>query len=248
MSSERQSHTSGGRGAARVAVIGVGGLGCPAALRLADAGVGSLTLVDPDRVESSNLPRQLLHGETEIGRPKVESAAQALRRLYPDTEIRTRQTTFDRGSGAAILAAVDLAIDATDGIESKLAINDVAVERKVPFCHAGVLGLAGQAMLVVPGRTPCLRCLFPGVADDGAEWATCRQAGIVGPVAGLFGALEANLALSYLQGEHGVAGVLISYDRRADRWRQLDLSSVRRCRRCSPAETDAKGDIPTWAM
>lgn len=248
MNRARHPHRDGRLAAAHVAVIGVGGLGCPAALGLAAAEIGTLTLVDPDRVELSNLPRQLLHGDTDLGRPKVDSAAEKLRSKYPGTRIHTRPISFDRSGGAAILAGVDLAIDATDGIEAKLAINDVAVDLGVPFCHAGVLGFGGQVMLVVPGATPCLRCLFPSIAADGAEWATCRQAGIVGPVAGLIGALQASLAVSYLRRAPDVAGVLVSYDRRADRWRRLGLTAAPRCRRCVDSTTTAKGKNPAWAV
>lgn len=228
---------SGNRGtgvaASHVAVIGAGGLGCPALLGLAAAGVGTITVVDPDDVEASNLPRQLLYREADVGRPKVEAAAERLRRLHPGVAVRVRQTAFAGDNGAAILDGVDVAVDATDGVGVKLAINDVAIECGVPFCHAGILGLGGQAMLVRPGATPCLRCLFPALAADDEEWASCREAGIVGPVAGLFGALEASLAVLHLAGERGIAGVLISYDRRDDRWRRLDVSAVPRCPRCA---------------
>lgn len=234
---------------AHVVVIGVGGLGCPAALGLARGGVGTLTLVDPDRVELSNLPRQLLHRDHDVGRLKVESAATKLAEQFPGTTIRSVPEAFAPANAEGLLSGADFVIDATDGIAAKLFINDAAVRARRPFCYAGVLGLGGQVMAIDPGKTPCLRCLFPGISDSG-EHATCSQAGIVGPVAGIFGALQATLALAYLRGD-GQCGRLLSYERGTDRWRVLTLGEIDRCEGCgSLANQPAKpkGDLPRWAM
>ncbi len=232
---------------AHVVTIGVGGLGCPAALGLARAGVGTITLVDPDRVEISNLPRQLLHSEEDVGIFKVDSAAATLTDRYPHLRVRPIAEAFGADNGARILADADFAIDATDGIEAKLSINDAAVRARLPFCYAGVLGLGGQALAVLPGRTPCLRCLFPGL-DEEEDLATCSRAGIVGPLAGLFGALEANLAIEHLTGNTGRAGRLISYDRVSDRWRNIELQAARHCATCARLAGDTEGEAPRWAM
>src|SRR5690606_31071695 len=129
--------------------------------------------------------RQLLHGDADIGRTKVESATAKLRRLRPEIDVRMRPEAMRHDNAADIVTDVDLVIDATDGVEAKFLINDVAVEHGIAFCHAGALGWGGQVLLVAPGLTPCLRCLFPG-AEDGNNSATCSQAGIVGPLVGMF--------------------------------------------------------------
>ncbi len=255
MSDEQRESAASVLAGVHVAVIGVGGLGCPAAAALARSGVGRITLVDPDRVELSNLPRQLLYGEADLGHPKVESAAAHLRRLHPVLEVQTRHEALQRDNAEQILAATDLVIDATDGSEVKFLINDVATDLGIPFCHAGVLGWGGQALLVVPGATPCLRCLFAG-GDERSDLPTCGRAGIVGPIAGLFGALQASLGTAYLLGDDGAAGRLIGYDRRSDRWRDLDVTGAPRCAACARRSTasldrrprpQSQGDESTWA-
>jgi adenylyltransferase/sulfurtransferase len=234
---------------AHAVVIGVGGLGCPAALGLARGGVGTLTLVDPDRVELSNLPRQLLHRDEDVGRLKVESAAAKLASRFPGTTVRQVAEAFAPANAEELLSGADFVIDATDGIAAKLLINDAAVRARRPFCYAGILGLGGQVMAIDPGKTPCLRCLFPGISDSG-EYATCSQAGIVGPVAGIFGALQATLALAYLNGD-SQCGQLLSYERGTDRWRVLKLGAIDRCAGCASIADQSprpKGDVPQWAM
>ncbi len=236
-------------GRARVLVIGVGGLGCPAALALAGSGIGTLVLADPDRVELSNLPRQLLHQEADIGRHKVDSAAETLSARFPDVRIERIDRAIDADNAADVLANVDFAIDATDGTATKLMINDAAVRAGVAFSHAGVVGFSGQLLAVAPGRVPCVRCVFPDLesAAEEAE-ATCREAGIVGPVAGLFGALQAQQALDYLAGAE-VPAQLHTYDGIGDRWRRIDTTSSLPCPLCAGLARGARGegDQP-WAM
>ncbi len=252
MTSDRDTTIERQRDRVEVVVVGVGGLGCPAALGLAASGVGAITLVDPDRVESSNLPRQLLHRERDIGKMKVESAAATLAERFPSQVVRTVADALTATNAGQILAEADFVIDATDGIETKLLINDTAVKSRRPFCYSGVIGLGGQVMLVDPGKTPCLRCIFPGISSDDAEdFASCGQAGIVGPVAGIFGALQASLAVAFLSGDHSVAGQLIRYDRLSDRWNNLTVGSSTHCQTCalgSPQAVDLEGDSQQWPM
>lgn len=216
----------------RVAVVGLGGLGCPAALGLAGGGIGKLILIDPDGVESSNLPRQLLYTEADIGRPKVESAGARLQHDFPRMEIRRHRHALDRDNAGALLADADFIVDATDGRDTKLMINDHAVRSGKAFCHAGVVALRGQVLTVVPGRTPCVRCLFPDIVAE-EEIAACSGAGIVGPIAGIFGALQASQALAYLMGDETVAGRLIAYDGLADRWTEIAVDAAPRCANCA---------------
>jgi molybdopterin-synthase adenylyltransferase len=184
---------------ARVLIVGVGGLGVPAAWALARAGVRQLTLVDPDPIELSNLPRQVIFRDSDLGHPKVDAAARHLHAMFNGMEIERHATHFDSSNALALAAAHAVIIDATDDPAAKFLINDSAITVGRPFIYGGVLATAGQAMTVVPGRGACLRCLFeaPPPAD---EIATCREAGIIGPIAGVIGEVQAAEALNLLRG------------------------------------------------
>lgn len=215
-----------------VAIVGVGGLGCPAALALCAAGIGRLRLIDADCVELSNLPRQLLYADTDVGRAKVEAAADRLRALAPAVAIITHRQRLQASNADELLSEDDFVIDATDGLQAKLDINDFAVRRQMAFCHAGVVAFQGQLMTVIPGVTACVRCLFPGIdADD--ETPSCSRQGIVGPVAGIVGALQAAQAIAYLTGDDTTGGRLIIYDGLTDRRSEVALDTVRRCHLCA---------------
>ena len=144
-----------------VVVIGVGALGTAAAVELASGDIARLGLVDGDRVELSNLHRQLLHGPNDAGRPKAEVAAEKIGVLHPGVRIAPRSERFSLRNADEILDAYDVVIDATDNAAAKFALNDACVERGVPLVHAGVVGFGGQLLTIVPGETACLRCLFP---------------------------------------------------------------------------------------
>ena len=159
---------------ASVLIVGIGALGSPVCLQLAAAGVGRLVLMDPDVVELSNLHRQIVHRTADLGRPKVESARDFLRRRFPGVAIDARRQAFDADNGRDATADIDFVIDATDGAESKFLINDTSVSRSLPFSHAGVVGLQGQTMTVLPGKTACLRCLFPDSAPP-EDAPTCHE-------------------------------------------------------------------------
>lgn len=173
-------------------VVGVGGLGCPASLALARAGVRALTLVDPDVVEASNLARQPWHHPADVGRPKVQSAGEKLARLFPRLSLSLRQARVVAADVEALFAAHDLVIDATDGVGTKFLLSDAAVLTGTPLVYGGALRFDGLAMRIERGG-PCLRCLFETPPDDGP---TCAQAGVLGAMVGLVGALEARLGLS----------------------------------------------------
>jgi molybdopterin/thiamine biosynthesis adenylyltransferase len=217
----------------RVLIVGVGALGCPAAVQLADAGVGTLVLVDPDRVELSNLHRQILHTTSGIGTPKVLSAAAALRRRSPDLRVVTHAEALTAHNAAQLFPPADFIIDATDGVAAKFLINDAAVRWQRPFSHAGILGFLGQTMTVLPGRSACYRCLFPEPPPPD-EIPTCQEAGVVGPIAGLIGSLQAAEAIKFLTGSGELASDrLITYDALTDRWRRVRLARNPRCPICA---------------
>ncbi|MCE9670302.1 HesA/MoeB/ThiF family protein [Myxococcus stipitatus] len=183
---------------ARVLVVGAGGLGCPASLALAQAGVGHLTLADPDRVDVTNLPRQLWHRPDDVGRNKAESAAEGLARAFPALATDVVPERVDADNVEGLFRAHDVVIDATDGVATKFFLSDVAVLTGVPLVYGGVLRMQGQAMRVEPGG-PCLRCLYEAPPPPDAV-PTCAQAGVLGSLAGLVGAVQALLALELLAG------------------------------------------------
>ncbi|HVA83699.1 MAG TPA: HesA/MoeB/ThiF family protein [Candidatus Binataceae bacterium] len=195
-----------------ILIVGMGGLGVPAACALARGGARRIGLVDPDPVELSNLARQVIYGAASLGRLKVEAAAARLREDYPTLEVETCPVALNCSNAADLIARYDFVIDATDDPAAKFLINDTCLALGRPFVYAGVLGMTGQAMTVLPGSTACLRCLFEEAPEPG-EIASCREAGIIGPVAAVIGEIEAAEALRWLGG--GVpelAGKILTYD------------------------------------
>ncbi len=187
-------------------------MGAPAAWALARAGGASITLVDPDPVELSNLARQVIYRDEDLGVPKVEAAARRLRESFPRVEIALHAIAFDAANGSVLASAHDFIIDATDDPAVKFLINDIALAADRPFVYGGVLGMTGQAMTILPGRSACLRCLFESPPDQG-EIASCRDAGIIGPVAGAIGEIQAAEALCYLRATRPrLAGKILNYD------------------------------------
>src|SRR5262249_22344580 len=144
---------------ARVVIVGVGGLGSPAAIALADAGVRTLRLVASDRVDPSNRHRQPLYADADVGRLKVDAAAEHLRSRHPRLRIEAAAVRFEAGS-AALLADFDVVVDGTDSVAAKFDVNDAAVAARIPLCHAGAIGWQAQLLSILPGTTACYRCLF----------------------------------------------------------------------------------------
>jgi molybdopterin-synthase adenylyltransferase len=196
----------------RVLIVGVGGLGVPAAMALARAGVRYLGLIDPDPIELSNLARQVIYRVSDLGTPKVIAAARHLSESHPGIQIETHQYELNAANAAEVSSHYGFVIDATDNPATKFLINDTCVAARRSYVYGGVLGLTGQAMTVIPGQSACLRCLFEDPPDE-AEIASCREAGIVGPVAGAIGEIEAAEAIRWLGGETpALAGSMLTYD------------------------------------
>jgi adenylyltransferase/sulfurtransferase len=196
----------------RVLIVGAGGLGAPAAWTLVRAGARAISLIDPDPVELSNLPRQVLYGASDIGLPKVIAAARRLAEMNPAAEIEIHQAELTSANAAELISRHAFVIDATDNPAAKFLINDRCAALGIPFVYGGVLGMSGQAMTVLPGRTACLRCLFEEPPDE-AEIASCREAGIIGPLAGAIGAAQAAEALRWIRGETpALAGAMLTFD------------------------------------
>lgn len=183
----------------KVLVIGAGGLGAPAALYLAAAGVGTIGVVDADRVDLSNLQRQIIHFTADVNRPKVDSAKEKLEAINPDVRVITYPTRVTSENIAEIIRDYDFIIDGTDNFPTKFLINDACVFQDKPFSHGGILRFDGQTMTYLPGNA-CYRCVFNNPPPKGAI-PTCSEAGILGAVAGMLGTIQAAEALRYLLGK-----------------------------------------------
>ncbi len=218
---------------ARVAIVGVGGLGNASAPYLAAQGVGHLTLIDGDRVEPANLGRQVLFGPSDIGRFKVEAAASALHRLAPDLEVRAVPRFLTPDDGADLLASHDLVLDGLDSAAPRQWLNQWAIRTGVPVVFAGAVGYEAQ-VFVVQGKSPCFACLWPSL--EGAD-QDCATAGILGPLVGVVGALQAAEAIKLLLGLTGPPGALWTFDLYRGRARVVMIPTHSSCPVCgTPGE------------
>lgn len=199
----------GGKGQRRLLegsafVVGAGGLGCPAALYLAAAGVGRITIADPDAVDLSNLHRQILFGTADVGRPKAEAAAAALRRANPDVRVEALTQRVTAENARALFRGHGVVVEGSDSPETKFAANDAAIALGIPIVVGGVVRFSGQVLAVLPGRSACYRCVFEAPPSGEAE--TCEAAGVLGAAAGVVGALMAVEAQKILLGIGPAAG------------------------------------------
>lgn len=217
-------------GARRVLIVGVGGVGCPAAMALARASNAVLRIADDDRVDLCNLHRQVLFEDEDAGRTKVSAAAQRLGQGWPGTAVEPRAVRFDEATADRLLDDVDLVIDGSDNFPTRFVVNDACVEAGVPLVHAAVLGWSGQVMTYDCGaRCACYRCLFESPPPDGTV-PTCARAGVLGPVAGVIGALAAAEALRILAGRPALhAGRLLTYESRGREFRSIGFNRRADC-------------------
>jgi len=228
----------------RAVVIGAGGLGGPALLGLAAAGVGQLVVVDGDAVETSNLSRQPLYGEADLGKRKAGAAAARLGRLFPGVRVEAVDGRFDPGSAAGLLAGADVLVDGSDDFETRFLASDAAVRAGVPLVHGGVLRYTAQLLTVVPGVTGCLRCLFEAPPPRG-EVPDCAEAGVLGALAGFAGGLLGAEAVRVLAGERGAyAGRLLVWEARTGRSRAVVVRMRPDCSACPSAPHRAPGPPP----
>lgn len=208
---------------AKICMIGAGGLGSPAALYLAAAGVGTIGIADADRVELSNLQRQILHTAADLGKQKVSSAQETLQALNPETAVRTYPVYVEEKNIQEIIQDYDFVIDAADNFPTKFLINDACVRAEKPFVHAGVIRFQGQLMTYVPGKGPCYRCIFKNPPPQGAV-PSAKQAGILGAVCGVIGSLQAMEAVKYVLGAGELlTGKLLTYDALQAQFRVIKL-------------------------
>ena len=212
---------------ARLAIVGAGGLGCPVALYLAAAGVGEVRLIDGDVVDRTNLNRQVLHTDRDLGRAKVESAAEKLRAQNPEITVVATRATLDEENAALLAGGADLIVDATDTFAVRYILNRVALGARVPLIHGAVRGFDGQATTIIPGRTACLECIFP-VAPPGEDVIP-----VVGTTPGIIGLVQANEAIKYITGTGDLlTNRLFVWDGRAATMTTLPVDRQEDCNAC----------------
>jgi adenylyltransferase/sulfurtransferase len=196
---------------AAVLVVGAGGLGSPVLQYLAAAGVGTLGIVDDDVVERSNLQRQVIHDDSDVGRPKVESAREFVTGLNPDVTVETHETRFDADNAADLVAGYDLVVDASDNFATRFLVSDACTVAGTPFFHGAVYRFEGQ-VTTFSGDGPCYRCLFPEAPPEGAV-PDCSTAGVLGVLPGTVGCLQATEVVKWVVGEgDSLDGRLLAFD------------------------------------
>jgi molybdopterin/thiamine biosynthesis adenylyltransferase len=179
---------------ARVFIAGAGGLGSPVAIYLAAAGIGTIRIADHDTVGLSNLNRQVLHWDENIGSKKVDSAAEKLRRLNPSIKIEAIPETITEANVSQLVADFDLIVDAMDNLPTRYLLNKTAIEKDIPFFHGAVYGFEGRAMTVIPGKSACLNCLYHGVAIPEEKFP------VIGVIPAVIGCIQAAEVIKYIVG------------------------------------------------
>jgi len=215
---------------AKVLVVGVGGLGSPISLYLTAAGVGKIILVDSEDVELSNLNRQIIHWSDDVGIPKVLSAVRKLRSLNPEVEVEGIKAHADEELLNTLIAKVDLVLDGLDNWGTRFLVNKICVKYGKPFIHGGVMGLHGQLLVVVPGKTPCLQCIIPKRPQE------IRPFPVLGPTPGVIAMLQVTEAIKLITGYGSLSlGKLIIYDGYSMSFTEVKVSRRPDCPVCGTA-------------
>jgi adenylyltransferase/sulfurtransferase len=223
--------------AARVLVVGAGGLGCPLVLYLAAAGVGTIGIVDDDRVELSNLQRQVAHTTARIGAPKAASAAAAARALNPGVTVVPHAVRLTADNAAALIDGYDIVCDGSDNFATRYLLADACVLARRTLVSAAVLRFEGQLSVFRPQGAPCYRCVFPQMPPEGMV-PSCAEAGVLGAVTGVMGTMQATEALKEIMGiGDSLAGRLLIWDALGARVRSIRLRADPACALCGPNAT-----------
>jgi sulfur-carrier protein adenylyltransferase/sulfurtransferase len=219
---------------AKVLLLGAGGLGAPAALYLAAAGIGTLGLVDDDEVDESNLQRQVIHNTTRVGQPKTESARKTIEELNPDVKVIEHRTRLDSTNILEIIKDYDVIVDGADNFPTRYLLNDASVRLRKPVVSASILAFDGQISTFMPYEGPCYRCLYP--TPPPAELApSCGAAGVLGVMAGVMGLLQANEVIKLVAGiGEPLIGRLLLYDSLGTRFTELKVRRDPECPICGP--------------
>ncbi len=210
-----------------VFIAGAGGLGCPVATYLAVAGVGHLIIGDQDVVDQSNLNRQILHWDEDLGQEKVASARAKLSRMNPSVRITPVRTTIDAENIHSLIRGVDLVIDALDNYQTRFFLNRAAIQERIPIIHASVRGFEGRITTIIPGETPCIECLTPEVPPQ-------ETAPILGSTAGVVGSLQATEAIKLLTSIGTLLkGRMLIYDGEYMEFHEIPVRRDQACTACS---------------
>ena len=222
--------------ASKVLLVGAGGLGSPVVLYLAAAGVGTLGIVDFDLVDATNLQRQVVHNLDRVGRLKVDSAAETVRRLNPDVNVVTYPERLSAANALEILAGYDVVVDGADNFPVRYLMNDASLHLRIPVVHGSVFRFEGQATVFRPYEGPCYRCLFPEPPPP--ELApSCAEAGVLGVLPGIIGSLQAVEAIKLLLGiGEPLVGRLLTYDSLTQEFRALQVRRDPACPACADPE------------
>jgi len=222
---------------AKVLLLGAGGLGSPAALYLAAAGVGTLGIVDADTVDASNLQRQILHATSRLGTPKVESAAKAINDLNPDVKVDAYQERLTSANVDRIFGPYDVIVDGCDNFPTRFLVNDASVFLNKPVVHGSIFRFDGQVTTFLPRVGPCYRCWYPEPPPP--ELApSCQEAGVLGILCGIIGTLQATEAIKLILGKGDtLAGRVLTYDSLKMKFREFKLRKDKNCPVCGEAPT-----------
>ncbi len=222
---------------AKVLLVGAGGLGSPAGLYLAAAGVGTLGVIDADAVELSNLQRQIIHHTSDIGRPKVTSAKEKIQALNPDVQVVTYEDRLVSGNATTIISGYDVVIDGVDNFPAKFLINDACFFANKPLVHGGILRFEGRVTTVLPRRSACYRCVFKQPPPPGLV-ASCQEAGVIGVLAGIIGTIQATEALKVILGTGRLlTDRLLDFDGRRTEFREIKIKRNPACPLCGENPT-----------
>ena len=216
---------------ATVLIVGMGGLGSPVALYLAAAGTGRLKIADFDVVDESNLQRQIIHQHADIGQLKTESAAVSLRAINPSIDVETLDYSLDYEDFIKCCDDVDLIMDCTDNFPTRFILNKVSLETTIPLVSGAAIRWEGQVTTFDPRNehSPCYRCLYP---DTGIESATCAMEGVIAPVTGVIGTMQAMEAVNILLGQGQLHGVVWLFDACLMEWQKMQLPRNPHCPAC----------------
>lgn len=223
--------------AAKVLVVGAGGLGSSCAYYLAAAGVGKITVADSDKVELNNLQRQILHSQKSVGTDKAMSAKKTIESLNSDVKVTALSVRVTAKNALALVRAADAVADCSDNFPTKYLLNDTCVIARRPLAHSGILGFAGQIITVRPGISACYRCVFPTPPAPG-DIPSCREAGVLGAVAGLFGILQAAEIIKIILGiGRSLSGRIIVGDVLGGEFREISVKRNPSCPVCGRRPT-----------
>ncbi|MBC7129927.1 HesA/MoeB/ThiF family protein [Candidatus Bathyarchaeota archaeon] len=227
---------------AKVAVVGVGGLGSVSTLYLALAGVGYLRLIDQDTVELHNLHRQILYSIDDLRYPKVEAASRRLRQVNPAVEVEPVPENLREDNAADVIKDVDVVVDGLDNMKTRYIVNRICVEYRIPYVFGGAIGLEGNLSVFAPTETPCLECVLPNLEDE--QLPTCDNRGVLGSTTGIIGALQAMEAIKLIAGIGNVLkGKLLVCDFKTMDFTKLDIFKRPECPACK-GERNKKASGP----